>query len=306
MKPRRGSDGLPTIAYQGMPGAYSYAACGQVEPERYAVPFTSFEEVVEAVREGRCERALIPIENSTFGRVADIHRLLPKSGLHIIAEHFMPVQLQLLARSGTTLPNIRAAKSHPVALGQCRSFLVEYDIESVPVFDTAAAAASVAKEGNPSNAAIASESAGTIYGLRSIASGIQDDVNNATRFLIVAREAIEIDLSVQQIMTSFVFTVRNVPAALYTALGVFATTGINVTKIESYMLEGTFNTTQFYIEVEGYSQEERVRIALDELRYYCTGIQILGSYPAHPRRSLVDEDLSPRLPVPPSRAPYRD
>lgn len=306
MEARRGSDRLPTIAYQGVPGAFSYEACGQVEPERYAVPFICFEEVVEAVREGRCERALIPIENSAFGRVADIHRLLPKSGLYIIAEHFMPVQFQLLARSGATLPNIRAAKSHPVALGQCRNFLVEYDIEAVPVFDTAAGAASVAKEGNPSSAAIASESAGAIYGLRPIASDIQDDVNNATRFLIMAREAIEIDLSLQRIMTSFVFTVRNVPAALYKALGGFATAGINVTKIESYMLEGTFNTTQFYIEVEGYPEEERVHIALDELQYYCTEIQILGSYPAHPRRSSMDKGLSPRLPVPPPRAPYRD
>lgn len=306
MEARRGSEGLPTIAYQGVPGAFSYEACGQAEPERYAVPFISFEEVVEAVREGRCERALIPIENSTFGRVADIHRLLPKSGLHIIAEHFMPVQFQLLARPGVTLPNIRAAESHPVALGQCRNFLVEYDIEAVPVFDTAAAAAGVAKQGNPSNAAIASESAGAIYGLRSIASDIQDDVDNATRFLIMARDAIEIDLSVQRIMTSFVFTVRNVPAALYKALGVFATAGIDVTKIESYMLKGTFNTTQFYIEVEGHPEEERVRIALDELQYYCTEIQPLGSYPAHPKRSSIDKGLSPPWPVPPSRAPYPD
>ena len=306
MEARRVSDRLPTVAYQGVPGAFSYDACGQAEPERYAVPFTSFEEVVEAVREGRCERGLIPIENSTFGRVADIHRLLPKSGLHIIAEHFMPVQLQLLARPGATLPKIKAAKSHPVALGQCRNFLVEFDIDAVPVFDTAAAAAKVAKEGNPSSAAIASESAGAIYGLRSIASDIQDDVNNATRFLIMAREAIELDFSVQRIMTSFVFTVRNVPAALYKALGVFATAGINVTKIESYMLKGTFSTTQFYIEVDGYSEEDRVRIALDELQYYCTEIQLLGSYPAHPTRSLIDRGFSSRSPVSPSRAPYRD
>ena len=304
METRSRRERLPTIAYQGVPGAFSYEACGEVEPERYAVPCTSFEEVVEAVREGRCERALIPIENSTFGRVADIHRLLPNSGLHIVAEHFMPVQLHLLARPGAVLRGVRAAKSHPVALGQCRSFLVEHDIEAVPVFDTAAAAAGVAEEGDQSKAAIASESAGAIYGLRPIASDIQDDANNATRFLVMAREPVEIDLSPRQVMTSFMFTLRNVAAALYKALGVFATAGVNVVKIESYMLKGTFNTAQFYIEIEGHPEEHRVGIALDELRYYCTEVKVLGTYPAHPRRNLIAKGLNPGS-LPPARPPFQ-
>ena len=292
MEKRSSGHGMPTIAYQGVPGAFSYEACGQAEPERYAVPCTSFEEVVVAVLEGRCERALLPIENSTFGRVADIHRLLPDSGLYIIGEYFMPVQLHLLARPGATLPGITVAKSHPVALGQCRNFLARYEIEAMPVFDTAAAAAGVAEEGDRSKAAIASESAGALYGLRPVAADIQDDENNATRFLIMAQKAVEIDIWEQQVLTSFVFRVRNVPAALYKALGVFATAGVNVIKIESYMLKGTFNTTQFYIEIEGHPQEMRVSFALEELQYYCTSIQVLGSYPAHPHRSITRDRVS--------------
>jgi prephenate dehydratase len=281
-----GSDApLRTVTYQGVPGAFSYEACGQAEPDLYAVPCASFEEVLLAVREGRAERALIPIENSTFGRVADIHRLLPKSGLHIVAEHFMSIQLQLLARPGASLSDIKTAQSHPVALGQCRLFLLEHGIEAIPVADTAAAAADVARQGDPSKGAIASDSAGAIYGLHSVAAGIQDDKHNTTRFLVMAREPIELECRTKPMITSFVFVVRNVPAALYKALGGFATAGVNVVKIESYMMEGSFSTVQFYVEVEGHPEEERVQIAIDELRYYCSHTRILGVYPAHPYRS---------------------
>ena len=282
-----GSDApVRTVTYQGVPGAFSYEACGQAEPDLYAVPCTSFEEVLISVREGRAERAVIPIENSTFGRVADIHRLLPNSGLHIVAEHFMPIQLQLLARPGASLSDIKAAHSHPVALGQCRLFLLEHGIEAIPVVDTAAAAADIARDGDPSSGAIASDSAGAIYGLHSVAADIQDDEHNTTRFLVMAREPIELECRTERMITSFVFIVRNVPAALDKALGGFATAGVNVVKIESYMVEGSFSTVQFYVEVEGHPEEERVQIAIDELRFYCSHTQFLGVYPAHPYRSL--------------------
>ena len=198
----------------------------------------------------------------------------------------MPIQLQLLARPGASLSDIKAAHSHPVALGQCRLFLLEHGIEAIPVVDTAAAAADIAREGDPSSGAIASDSAGAIYGLHSVAADIQDDEHNTTRFLVMAREPIELGCRTDRIITSFVFIVRNVPAALYKALGGFATASVNVVKIESYMVEGSFSTVQFYVEVEGHPEEERVQIAIDELRFYCSHTQILGVYPAHPYRSL--------------------
>ena len=282
----RGDDSaLPIVAYQGVPGAFSYEACGQAEPDLYAMPCTSFEEVIIAVRERQAERAVIPIENSIFGRVADIHRLLPKSGLHIVGEHFMPVRLQLLACPGAGLSDIKAAHSHPVALGQCRAFLLGHGIDAVPVADTAAAAADIAREGATSKAAIASASAGAIYGLDSVAADIQDDEDNTTRFVVMAREPNAIASIAQPAMTSFMFTVRNVPAALYKALGGFATASVNVVKIESYMAGGTFTAAQFYVEIEGHPEEERVRIAMDELRHYCSEIRILGVYSAHPYRA---------------------
>ena len=274
------------VTYQGVPGAFSDEACGQAEPELHASPCASFEEALVAVRERRAERAVIPVENSTFGRVADIHRLLPKAGLHIVAEHFMAIQLQLLACPGASLSDIKVACSHPVALGQCRAFLLEHGIEAVPVVDTAAAAAEVASEGDPTRAAIASESAGAIHGLDSVAANVQGDERNTTRFLVMAREPNEIRSLAPLAMTSFVFTLRNVPAVLYKALGGFATAGVNVVKIESYMVEGTFTTAQFYIEIEGHPEEEWVQVAIDELRHYGSHAQILGVYSAHPYRTL--------------------
>ena len=282
----RGDDStLRTVAYQGVPGAFSYEVCGQAEPHLYAVPCTSFEEVITAVQDRQAERAVIPIENSIFGRVADIHRLLPKSGLHIVAEHFMPIQLQLLACPEASLSDIKVAHSHPVALGQCRGFLRQHGIDAVPVVDTAVAAADIAREGDASKAAVASDTAGAIYGLDSVAADIQDDKGNTTRFVTMAREPNEIASIAQPAMTSFVFTLRNVPAALYKALGGFATAGVNVVKIESYMAGGTFTTAQFYVEIEGHPEEQQVRVAIDELRYYCSQAQILGVYSAHPYRA---------------------
>ena len=282
----RGDDSAPpVVAYQGVPGAFSYEACGQAEPDLYAMPCTSFEEVIIAVQERQAERAVIPIENSIFGRVADIHRLLPKSGLHIVAEHFMPIQLQLLACPGASLSEIKVAHSHPVALGQCRAFLLEHGIDAVPVMDTAAAAADIAREGAASKAAIASGTAGAIYGLDSVATDIQDDKDNTTRFVTMAREPNEIASIAPPAVTSLVFTLRNVPAALYKALGGFATAGVNVVKIESYMVGGTFTAARFYVEIEGHPEVERVRIAMEELQYYCSKARILGVYSAHPYRA---------------------
>lgn len=281
------SDDAPvrTVTYQGVPGAFSYEACGQAEPDLYPVPCTSFEEVIVAVRDGRAERAVLPMENSTFGRIADIHRLLPESGLHIVAEHFLPVQLQLLACPGASLADIEAAHSHPAALGQCREFLLQHGIDAVPVVDTAAAAAAIAREGDPAKAAIASDTAGAIYGLDSVAAEIQDDKGNTTRFLVMAREPNDPGSIGKPAMTSLVFTLRNVPAALYKALGGFATAGVNVVKIESYMVEGTFTTVRFYMEIEGHPEEDQVKIAVDELRYYCSRTRILGVYSAHSFRA---------------------
>ena len=276
---------LPTVAYQGVPGSYSFDACGEAEPDRYAVPCTSFEDVLKQVRDGKLERALVPIANSSYGRVSDILRLLPDAGLHIVGEHFMPIRHQLLGCPGARLSDVRVAESHPVALGQCRRFLMAHDITASPVLDTAGAAAGIAHQGDSSKAAIASESAGTIYALERIAPDIQDDDYNTTRFLIMAREPVDGTGLLPPTMTSFFISVRNIPAALHKALGSFANAGVNMVKIESYLGTRTFTTAEFYLEIEGHPGEERVRIAMEELKGYCTRIAILGSYPAHSFRS---------------------
>ena len=272
---------LPTVAYQGVPGSYSFDACGEAEPDRYAVPCTSFEDVFEQVREGRAERALVPIANSSVGRVPDVHRLLPDAGLHIIREHFMPIRHQLLGCPGARLSDVRVAESHPVALGQCRRFLMAYKIAASPVLDTAGAAADIARQGDRTKAAIASESAGVIYALKPLARDIQDDDSNTTRFLIMARESASSPAPSQPAMTSLYFTVRNIPAALYRALSAFANADVNMVKIESYLGARTFATADFYVEIEGHSGEERVQIAMMELKRYCTRVVLLGSYSMH-------------------------
>ena len=272
---------LPTVAYQGVPGSYSFDACGEAEPDRYAVPCTSFEDVFEQVREGRAERALVPIANSSVGRVPDVLRLLPDSKLHIIREHFMPIRHQLLGCPGARLSDVRIAESHPVALAQCRRFLMENNIAALPVLDTAGAAAGIARQGDRTKAAIASESAGVIYALQLLAEDIQDDDSNTTRFLILARESEYSRAPSKPAMTSVYFTVRNIPAALYSALSAFANADVNMVKIESYLGSQTFATADFYVEIEGHSTEEQVQIATRELERYCTRVVLLGSYPAH-------------------------
>ncbi|RBI71490.1 prephenate dehydratase [Roseovarius sp. TE539] len=272
------------IAFQGEPGAYSHQACRETRPELEALPCRTFEDAIEAVRSGDAALAMLPVENSTFGRVADIHHLLPESGLHIVQESFVRVHINLLAIPGTPLSRIRTAMSHTMLLGQCRDFLARHGIQRVTGADTAGSAKHVAEEAEPSAAALASDLAGEIYGLDVLARHIEDQGNNTTRFLLMAPEPDLTRRGDDGMMTSFVFQVRNIPAALYKAMGGFATNGVNMTKLESYMVGGSFNATQFYADIEGHPDDPAVRRALDELDYFTSEIKILGVYPADPRR----------------------
>lgn len=272
-----------TIAFQGRPGAYSDLACHAVFPDWQTLPCAAFEDVYEAVLGGKAERAMIPIENSTVGRVADIHHLLPEGGLHIIAEHYQPIEHHLLVVPGTKLSDIRVAHSHVQALQQCRNFLRDKGITPVIKSDTAGSASELKSLGDKSIAAIASKLAGEIYGLESVAGNIADQAGNTTRFLIMAREAAT-PAPGGAVVTSLVFRVRSVPAALYKALGGFATNGINITKIESYMVDNKFTAAQFYIELEAHPEEKRLQLALEELAFFAHEVKILGTYPAHPFR----------------------
>lgn len=278
------ADTKPKIAFQGVPGAYSHQACVEVEPGLDPLPCPSFEDVITAVRNGDADRAMLPVENSVYGRVADIHNLLPESELYIIAEHFLPIRLQLLGIKGAALDQVKHAHSHTVALGQCRKFLSKHGIAPAPSSDTAGSAQSVAEHGDPTHAAIASTLAGEIYQLEELASNIEDANHNTTRFLVMSRQKIEADRTAGQAMTSFVFSVRNVPAALYKALGGFATNNINMVKLESYMVGGEFHATQFYADIEGHPEDQSVKWAFEELNFFCSYMKILGVYPIHPFR----------------------
>lgn len=277
------------IAFQGEPGAYSHQACRQARPDLEALPCATFEDTVEACRSGAADLAMLPVENSTYGRVADIHHLLPESGLHIIAETFVRVHISLLGVPGARLEDVTEAMSHTVLLGQCRGFLKRHGIRSITGADTAGSAMQVAQAGQPQRAALASPLAGEIYGLDRLADEIEDRQNNTTRFLIMAREA---DMTRRpnsagcpDMLTSFVFRVRNIPAALYKAMGGFATNGVNMTKLESYMVDGVFTATQFYADIEGHPDDPAVARALEELRYFTSTLTILGVYPADPLRA---------------------
>ena len=271
------------IAFQGEPGAYSHQACREARPDMEAVPCATFEDTVDCVRRGDADLAMLPVENSTYGRVADIHHLLPESGLCIIGEAFVRVHINLLAVPGTPIEQVKRAMSHTVLLGQCRDFLRQHAIRPVTGADTAGSAHHVAELGDPSLAALASELAGEIYGLDILARHIEDRSNNTTRFLVMARE-MDLTRRAPDMMTSFVFRVRNIPAALYKAMGGFATNGVNMTKLESYMVGGSFSATQFYADIEGHPDDANVKLALEELGYFSSEVTILGTYPADPRR----------------------
>ena len=272
-----------TIAFQGAPGAYSDLACRRVFPALTTLPCAAFEDAFAAVREGEARLAMLPIENSVAGRVADIHHLMPQSGLYIIGEHFERVNHHLLALPGATLDGIRVVRSHVHALSQCRDFIRTRKLRPVVRADTAGSAAEIAELGDPSIAAIASELAGEIYGLVSLAQNIEDAGHNTTRFLVMSREPVRAAPGTQSV-TTFVFSVRNVPAALYKALGGFATNGVNMTKLESYMVGGRFTATQFYADVEAHPDERPLMLALEELAFFSTEVRVLGVYPAHPSR----------------------
>lgn len=277
------------IAFQGEPGAYSHEACRRARPGMEALPCATFEDTVEACRSGAADLAMLPVENSTYGRVADIHHLLPESGLHIIDETFVRVHISLLGVPGARLEDITEAMSHTVLLGQCRNFLRRHNIRTITGPDTAGSALMVAQAGERHRAALASPLAGEIYGLDSLAEQIEDRQNNTTRFLIMAREPDHARRpnrdGHERMLTSFVFRVRNIPAALYKAMGGFATNGVNMTKLESYMVDGNFTATQFYADIEGHPEDPAVARALDELRYFTSVLTILGVYPADPLRA---------------------
>ncbi|WP_306113304.1 MULTISPECIES: prephenate dehydratase [unclassified Roseovarius] len=272
------------IAFQGELGAYSHQACHETYPDLEALPCRTFEDAIAAVREGRAELAMLPVENSTFGRVADIHHLLPESGLHIIAEAFVRVHINLLALPGTKLSQVKSAMSHTMLLGQCRDYLAQHGIQRVTGADTAGSAHHVAEAGDPTMAALASELAGEIYGLDVLARHIEDEGNNTTRFLVMSREPDYSQRGNDGMMTTFVFQVRNIPAALYKAMGGFATNGVNMTKLESYMVGGSFSATQFYADIEGHPEDDHVKLALEELDYFTSQVTMLGVYPADPKR----------------------
>jgi prephenate dehydratase len=271
------------IVFQGQPGAYSHLACRQVCPHLEAVPTESFEGAFATVRAGEAERAMIPIENSVAGRVADIHHLMPHAGLKIIGEHFQRVNHHLLAVPGARLEDVKTVHSHVHALNQCRRLVRELGLTPKVHADTAGAAADVAAAGTIDQAAIASRLAGEIYGLDILRSDLEDAEHNTTRFVILAREAREPPPYEGPVITSFLFQVRNVPAALYKALGGFATNGVNMIKLESYV-DARFSQAQFYAEVLGHPEQEAVKNAFEELAFFSHEVERLGVYPADPFR----------------------
>lgn len=273
-----------SIAYQGESGANSHIACRDVYPDYEPIACKTFEDVIALVESGDADLAMIPIENTIAGRVGDIHHLLPATRLHIIGEHMMRIRFQLMALEGVELSDIMTAQSHIMALGQCRKFLRANNIEAVTTADTAGAARQVAESGDRTSAAIAPSLAAEVYGLQILAENIEDAQHNTTRFAIMAREPLEIDPSTGSIMMAFIFEVRNIPSALFKALGGFATNGVNMTKLESYQVEGSFSASQFYAEIEGHPDDRAVQLALEELGFFSNSLKILGVYPAHPDR----------------------
>jgi prephenate dehydratase len=274
------------IAFQGEPGANSDEACRTHYPDYEPAPYPTFEEAFEAVKSGACALGMIPVENSIAGRVADVHHLLPASGLKIIGERFKPIHFQLMANPGTRLEDLKTVVSMPFAWGQCRRFLRKLGVTMEAASDTAASARIVSERPGPTRAAIAPALAAEIYGLEILARDIEDEAHNTTRFLIMSPEANPpAPPAGTPCVTSFVFRVRNIPAALYKALGGFATNGVNMTKLESYMENGAFTATFFYAEVDGRPEDTGLANAFDELKFFCDHFEVLGVYAADPFRA---------------------
>lgn len=269
-----------TIAYQGEPGANSHIACQSAFPDFEPLACRTFEDVMAAVEADKAHLAMIPVENTIAGRVGDIHHLLPGTSLHIIGEFYLPIRFQLMGLPGVELTQIRAARSHIMALGQCRRFLRQHGIDAITAADTAGAARDVIAGGDPGVAAIAPRLAAEIYGLTILAEDIEDEAHNTTRFIIMAREPLDIEPEEGPLKTALIFQVRNIPAALYKALGGFATNGVNMTKLESYQVEGSFQVSQFYAEIDGHPNERPVQLSLEELGFFSNSLKILGVFPA--------------------------
>ena len=272
------------IAFQGEPGAYSHQACRQSRPDMEAIPCPTFEDVIDLTRKGEVDLGMLAVENSTYGRVADVHGLLPQSGLHIIDEAFVRVHISLLAVKGTTLDQVRRVRCMSILHGQARGFIRKHGLATMNWHDNAAAAREVAALGDPAEAALASALAGEIYGLDVLATQIEDQSNNTTRFLVMSRDMNLARRGTGKMMTTFTFRVRNIPAALYKALGGFATNGVNMTNLESYMVGGSFTATEFYADIEGHPDDANVKLALDELSYFTSQFNLLGVYPADRNR----------------------
>ncbi|MGX7707175.1 prephenate dehydratase [Methylobacterium sp. Gmos1] len=272
------------ISYQGEPGANSHIIIQEAYPDWTPLPCATFEDALTAVQDGSAALGMIPIENSIAGRVADIHHMLPASGLHIVGEQFLPIHFQLMALPGVRLDEIRTVHSHVHALGQCRKIIRRLGLKAVVAPDTAGAARQVAESGDRTRASLSPRLAGEIYGLSILEEDVEDEAHNTTRFVVLSREPVLPPVGAGPTVTSFIFRVRNIPAALYKGLGGFATNGVNMTKLESYMVEGQFTATQFYAEVDGHPEEPSLRRALDELAYFSNAFRIIGTYPAHPFR----------------------
>jgi prephenate dehydratase len=283
------TDPSKLIAFQGAPGANSDIACREAYPNMTSLPCETFVDAFAAVQNGDAALAMIPIDNTVAGRVADIHHLLPDSGLHIIAEHYERINHQLLVLPGTDISEIKEIHSHVHALSQCRTLIESLGVKAMVHLDTAGAAADVAKWGDKTKAAIATRLAAEIYDLELIRSDIEDAEHNTTRFVVLSRDAVTPEVGSGDVMTSFVFRVRNIPASLYKAMGGFATNGVNMTKLESYVGAG-FIAAQFYAEVEGHPEDRPLALALEELEFFSEELTILGVFPADPfRKQAVPE-----------------
>ena len=277
---------MQKITFQGAPGAYSHIACKELFPGAEYIACDTFEQAMELVDKGEADYAVIPVENSNAGRVSDVHFLLPKTDLTIAGEHFLRVEHQLLALPGAKLEDIEAAASHPQALAQCSEFLKKHAIKALSRIDTAKSCERIVETQDKTRAAIASKLAAEIYGLNILAANIENDSNNTTRFLIMSkRKSMPVDDG-SKFITSLVFHVKNIPAALYKALGGFATNGVNLIKLESYVIGGNFVSAQFYAEIEAHPESRAFKLAFEELKFYSEGIHFLGTYKANPRRYL--------------------
>ena len=281
----------PKIAYQGEPGANSHIACIEAYPGHEPLACGTFEDAFQAVKDGEAALAMIPIDNSVAGRVADIHHLMPRSNLYITGEHFLRVHHQLMTVPGADHGGIRTVHSHVHALGQCRKVIHEMKLKPVVAADTAGAARELSELGDPARAVIATSLAAEIYGLEIIRNDIEDEEHNTTRFLVLSAEPEDAEPEDRPVITTFLFRVRNVPAALYKAMGGFATNGVNMTKLESYQLEGQFSATQFYADIEGHPADRPVRLALEELAFFTNSLRILGIYRASPYRAELATSL---------------